>query len=652
MLNRVNILVIDDSEGDAKLVKIFLKQASLKHDFFYAETLYEGIEVCEEKLIDLVLLDLSLPDSRGLRTLSNFLERCPKKIPVIVMTGTSDEMVGEQAVRSGAQDYLVKGEFDYKLLARSIRHTLARHRTYLQLQKAVKELNIIKIRFEQSSEMANIGYWEIDIVNNEMTWSEQVYKIFGFEPGHISPSWKDYLNYIYPEDRAKVEQEIEAATKDGKLHKVDYNIRVGVAEKKSVANQFQISYDPSTEKTLLVGVVQDVTEQKLAEELRELKNITDRTSQMKEEILEDMSFHIRTPLSTIVNIAYTLEGSELNTEQTELVDGMQQSVSDLSLAVNNMLNFSVLLSDKITVEEEQFTIRDTVQGLAKMFQIKANRKDIKLDIDIDENLPKYFIGDETKLNQILYNLLDNAIKYTEKSGLIEFGIETVKIGAGKATVLFKVEDNGLGISKDKMKEILSTDKLFEVDEDNNKKGLGLAIAMRLTETMGGVLKVNSDEGEGSTFTVEIELSIAEVAAQQMGGKPIKALKILFVEDHFLNQIATKRMLTMWSNHVSVDIADNGKIGVEKFEAGDYDVILMDLQMPVMSGFEASAKIRTINPHIPIIALSANTSKTEAEKCLATGINDYLAKPYNPAELKGKIMTLVYQKKPRTKTAQE
>jgi len=517
------------------------------------------------------------------------------------------------------------------------------------LQSAVTELNIIKVRFEQSCEMADLGYWEIDIVNNEMTWSEQVYIIFGFEPGHISPSWKDYLNYIYPEDKEKVEREIEAATKDGKLHKIDYRIRVGLAEKKHVSNQFQISYDPSTEKTLLVGVVQDVTEQKLAEELKELKTITDRTSQMKEEILEDMSFHIRTPLSSIVNIVYTLEGSELNPQQEELVDGMQQSVSDLSLAVNNMLNFSVLVSDKITVDEEQFTIRNTVQGLAKMFQIKANKKDITLNVEIDENLPTYLIGDEPKINQILYNLLDNALKYTEKNGLIEMGIEAPQIQAGKAVIIFKVEDNGPGMSKEKISQILKTDKLLTTDGEEENKGLGLAIAMKLAETMNGTLKVHSDEGEGSTFTVELELMVAEATAQGNRGEPIRPMRILFVEDHFLNQIATKRMLTMWSDLVSVEIADNGKIGVDKFQSGDYDIILMDLQMPVMGGFEASAKIRTINPNIPIIALSANTSKTEAEKCSTTGINDYLAKPYNPEELKGKIMTLVYQKKPNRGT---
>ncbi len=644
MLNRVNILVIDDSEGDAKLVKIFLKQASLKHDFFYAETLYEGIEICEEKPIDLVLLDLSLPDSRGLRTLSSFLERCPKKLPVVVMTGTTDEMVGEQAVRAGAQDYLVKGEFDHKSLARSIRHTLARHRTYVQLQVAVKELNIVKERFELASKMSNFGIWEIDIVTNEMNWSEQVYKIFGFEPGHISPSWTDYLNYIYPEDREKVEREIEAATKDGALHSVDYRIRVGVAQKKHVANQFQISYDPSTEKTLLVGVAQDITEQKMAEELRELKTITDRTSKIKEEILEDMSFHIRTPLSSIVNLSYTLESSELNSQQEELVSGMQQSVSDLSLAVNNMLNFSVLLSDKITVDREQFAIRNTVQGLEKMFQIKSNKKDIEFKLDVNENVPKYLIGDETKINQILYNLLDNAIKYTEKSGQVKLAIEAANIDIEKATITFEVEDNGVGMSADKIKEILNTDRLLNADSDE-KEGLGLAIARRLAETMGGTLRVNSEEGEGSTFLVEIDLNIAEIAVQQIGGKPIKPMNILFVEDHFLNQIATKQMLTTWSDYVKVEIAENGKLGVEAFEKNNYDVILMDLQMPVMNGFEAAAKIRITDSDIPIIALSANTSKTEAEKCSATGINDYLAKPYNPEELKGKIMTLVYRNRP-------
>lgn len=640
---KINILVIDDLEEDAKLVKVFLKQASLKHDFYYAETLYEGIELCEEKEIDLVLLDLSLPDSRGLRTLSSFLERCPKDIPVIVMTGTSDAMVGEQAIKSGAQDYLVKGEFDHKLLARVIRQTLARYKIYKELQTTNKELNTIKIRFELASQMANFGHWEIDIVTNEMTWSNQVYKIFGFEPGRFTPSVTDYMNYIHPDDRDLVQTAFAEAMKDGELHKIEYRVRVGTSPMQYVANQFQISYDDTSTKTLLFGVLHDITERKRSEELLAQHKISEGTSKMKEEILEDMSFHIRTPLSSIVNLSYILNGSDLDTEQTESVKALQQSVGDLSLAVNNMLNFSVLLSDKITVDEEQFAVENTIQGLVKMFQIKANRKSITLEVDADENLPKYLVGDETKVNQVLYNILDNAIKYTEHGGRIEFGIEAPKIEMGKAAIAFRIEDNGVGMAKEKIEEILDADRLLNMNEEEKKKGLGLAIATRLTDTMGGELKVASEEGEGTTFTVEIGFNIADVAEQEIGGEPIRPMRILFVEDHFLNQIATKRVLTMWSDYVTVDIADNGKIGVEKFQSEDYDIILMDLQMPIMNGFEATAQIRTLDPHIPIIALSANTSKSEAEKCFATGVNDYLAKPYNPEELKGKIITLVYRK---------
>ena len=644
---RINILVIDDLEEDAKLVKVFLRQASLRHEFFYAETLYEGIELCEEKEIDLVLLDLSLPDSRGLRTLESFLERSPRGIPVIVMTGTSDEMVGEQAVRAGAQDYLVKGEFDYKLLSRVIRHTMARHKIYQQLEKANRELNRIKKRFEWINEMIDLGHWEIDIVTNEMNWSDNVYKILGFEPGRITPSVTDYLNYVYAEDRDAVQEAFNEATKDGALHKIEYRIRVGTAPIKYVENHFQVQVAEESEgQTLLVGALHDITERKRSEELLVQHKLSEGTSRMKEEILEDMSFHIRTPLSSIVNLSYTLHGSSLDEGQEESVKALQQSVGDLSLAVNNMLNFSVLLSDKITVDEEQFTIAHTIQGLVKMFQIKANRKSITLDVEIDENLPKYLVGDETKVNQIVYNLLDNAVKYTEHGGRIEFEVKAEKIEMGRATVSFRVEDNGIGMSKEKMEEILDTDRLLNLTEEDKKKGLGLAIATRLTQKMDGELKAVSEEGDGTTFTVDIEFSIADVAAQEIGGEPIRPMRILFIEDHFLNQIATKRVLTMWSDFVSVEIADNGKIGFEKFEQEDYDVILMDLQMPVMNGFEAAARIRVVDADIPIIALSANTSKVEADKVLASGMNDYLAKPYNPEDLKGKIMTLVYKKKPR------
>jgi len=590
-----------------------------------------GVEKFQSGSYDIIIMDMQVPVMNGIEAIARIRIIDPH-IPIIALLKNDNE----RHLPKGINSHLTK-PFRPAELVREITNLLSLKPQY---KVTSKELNTIKKRFKLASQEANFGYWEIDIVTNEMNWSDEVYKIFGFELGRITPSVTDYLNFVYAEDRERVQNTFSEALKDSELRKIEYRIRVGTAPIKYVENYFQMYFDSNSGQTLLVGVLCDITESKRSEELIEQHNLSKGTSHMKEEILKDMSSRIRGPLASITNISYLLDNSQLNEEQKELAEALLQSVSDLSLAINNLLNFSVLLSDKVIVEEEQFTITDTIRGLVKMFQIKANRKSIILDVEIDEDLPKYLIGDEKKLTQILYYLLDNAVKYTEHDGRIEFEVQAKKIEMDKANISFCVEDNGIGMSKEKVKEILNTDRLLNLTQVNNKKGFGLAIATFLAQKMRGELKAVSEEGEGTTFTVDIEFSIADVAAQEIGGDPIRPMRILFVEDHFLNQIATKRMLTMWSDSISVDIADNGKIGFEKFEANDYDIILMDLHMPIMNGFEASAGIRTIHPDIPIIALSSNPSKTEAEKCFDIGINDYLAKPYNPEDLKDMVMNLL------------
>ena len=639
---KINILLIEDNPGDANLIKIYLKDSGVKHELHHAESLYEGVEIVEQNPIDIVLLDLKLPDSSGFRTLMNFKNRC-QKTPVIVLTGLDDEDLGNQAIKAGAQDYLIKGKFlNGNVLGRSLRYSLQRHKTQLRFEDTAKRLSISEKRFIEAQEMAHFGNWEIDIVTNEMTWADEVYRIFGFLPQSINPTLSDYLEYVHIDDRDTVNEAFEEAIKDGQLRKIEYRIIVEGTKIKHLANQFQISTDEYTQKILLVGAVQDITEQKQAQKLLEEKNITEKTSKIKEEILEDLSFNIRTPLSSIVTFTHLLEGKDYG--EDENLGSLKESVDDLSIAVNNLLNFSILLSEKINVEENHFSVLELAQRLQQLVQIKADNKSIALSLDIEEDAQVDLIGDENKIQQILYNLMDNAIKYTDENGKVDLVIEKVNANAEECTLAMSVIDSGVGLKPEKVQELLEAEKLLRVnEEDNTNRSLGLAIVNRLTKNMGGTLTIDSVPEEGSTFTIEIPLKIAQVVKQHKGEKPVNPVKILLVEDHFLNQIATKKILTKWSDFVTVDIADNGQAGVEKFQEGGYNVVLMDLQMPVMNGFEASQVIR-MESDVPIIALSANTNKQEAEKCFESGMTDYLAKPFKPDDLFGKIMELIYPDK--------
>ena len=635
----LNILLIEDNPGDANLVTRFLKDSSVKHELIHVTNFFEGTEEIKNKQIDLVLLDLTLPDSSGFKTLSTFLEKFPR-IPVVVLTGINNEIVGNQAIKAGAQDFLVKGQFDGKLLGRSIRYSIQRFKTQLRLEEAARNLEISEKRNVEAQEMAHFGNWEVDIVSNEMQWTDEIFRIFGFQPGSINPTLSDYINYVHIEDRPMVEEFFQNAAKDGKLHKIEHRIIVEGRTIKHIALQAKVYHEEINNKILLVGSVQDITERKLSEQLIIEKNISNKASKIKEEALADMSFHIRTPLSSIVNLLYLLENNNENKQQTEYIDGLKTSVDDLSIMINNLLNFSVLMSEKIKVEEEEVQIKEFLQSIHKVMKIKADNVNVELDFEIADSFPNKLIIDPNKVTQVLYNLIDNAIKHSSEQGKITVECTCKELINNKATLQFSVKDNGIGMPQSKVDELLEADKLLEIysesKTDEKKRQLGMAIVAMLVKTMTGKMNIESREGEGSSFEIILPVKVPKQLTFNEGDKPDIPLKILLVEDHFLNQIATKKVLTTWSNLVSVDIAENGLIGVEKFREHGYDLILMDLQMPVMTGIEASQKIRE-KSNVPIIALTANSSKQEATKCYEAGINDYIAKPFKPQDLYAKIM---------------
>lgn len=639
--NSVSILLIEDNPADATLVSIYLKDAKLKHVLHHVETLYEGNNFIEASntLPDLALLDLTLPDSNGFKTLTTFIEKNPE-VPVVIMTGLNDDIVGNQAVKAGAQDYLIKGEFNGRLLGRVIRYALQRHKTQSKLEETARNLSISERRYLEAQEMANFGNFEMDLVTNEMSWTDEVFRILGFLPGSLRPSLSDYINCCHFEERSKIEDFFEQASKDGQRHTLEHRIIINGRTIHYVLIHAKVYYDDITGKFLLVGGIQDVTERKLGEQLLIEKNLNTQTSKIKEEILADMSFHIRTPLSSILNLSYILSSTKLGKVESELMTGLKTSVDDLSVSVNNMLNFSMLASEKVNVEEEQLHLVDFVQRVKQLVQLKANQNNIQLEFEIADDVPKNFKADSNKLSQILYNLIDNGIKFSKDKGKLNIGFEMSNALDNQFDLIMHVSDNGIGMSKEKVSQLMNADDLLQTNyEEEDNKQLGLAIVNKLTKNMDGSISIQSMENKGTMVRVIIPVKSIQTTPIEIGDEPNQPLKILLIEDHFLNQIATKKVLTAWSDFVTVDIAENGLIGVDKYREHGYDLLLMDIQMPVMDGFDATRKIRE-SSEVPIIALTANSSKAEAEKCLEIGMDDYLAKPIKPNDLYVKIMTVI------------
>ena len=638
----LHLLLIEDNPGDTRLVSNMLKSSSVRYELYTVPTLFEGAAIIENQEITLALLDLSLPDSTGFKTLTSFLERCPKT-PVIVMTGTNNELIGNQAIKAGAMDYLVKGQFEGKLLGRSIRYALHRVKNNKKIESTARDLAISEKRFVEAQEMAHFGNWEMDIVNNKMLWADEIFRIFDFPLNSMTPALSDYITYTHPEDTLKVQNFFELAAKDGQLHHLTHRIIIRGRSIKYISIQAKMNFDEIRQKLFLSGTLQDITQQKITEELIIEKNINTKAGRIKDEALADISFHIRTPLSSVINLLYLIEKTNISPDQTELIDGLKTSIDDLSMMVNNLMNFSVLVSDKIEAEKERFDIREFMESMKRVVKMRTENTATDLNFLIDESMPNKVISDTKKITQILYNLIDYLIAKTTSQKSLFFKASAQKRTPKDYDLIFTLQSEGLRLEEEEIKDLYAAEKILEIynpEEDEEKKlMIGMAIVSKLIKIINGSLYFESKGSSDTIFRVTIPVEIAKQPIKMQGDIPTSPLRILLVEDHFLNQLATKKVLTTWSDQVSVDIADNGQIAVEKYQKTDYDIILMDIQMPVMNGIIASQKIRATSS-VPILALTANASQPEQEKCLSVGINDYLSKPFKPQELYNRIMAIL------------
>lgn len=632
-----NILVIEDLESDAAIIKAYLEEAAFKHKLFHSESLKGGINILGENPIDLVLLDLSINDSTGFNTLKKYLDESAD-VPVVVMTGNKNEIVGVQSVKAGAQDFLVKGEFDSRRLVNTIRYSLQRFKTQAKLQETADKLSITEKRRLEAQNIAKFASWEMDIVSNVMSWTEEMFRIFGVQPNSFQPSLSDYLDFVHVEDRDEVEDFFAEVIKTGQHNRLEHRILISNRIVKHLTIQAQVKYDELTNKIILIGSIQDTSYRKDedVEGITGPEIETEMPPTVKGSELYKFGFGIRTPFSSIVNLVYLLEKSNPSAQQMELIDGLKTSVDDLSIELNNMLNLSLLISDNIALTEEDFSLKEMLENIQRVANFKAQQSEVSVVYNTEGELPHMAKGDNQKLSQLIHNLIEQSFNHASPGNQISLQVQWYK---RKKDFPFVVKIKYAGTKIPNPEQLRQTspplsDDIASLQEATKNNSLGLSIAYRLVSILGAKLVIEqADKQIILKLSVPLEQGIAEDPA--IVRQPNKPKNILLVEDHVINQIATRKVLTSWSDMLQVDIAADGEEAVDKFRHNDYDLILMDLQMPKMDGLEATVKIRG-ESKVPIVALTANSSKQEEEKCLALGMNAYLMKPFKPDELYAKI----------------
>ena len=799
----IKILLVEDNPADIRLVDIHLK-ASFGDGYALSTYSYLSavLKLSKANTFDIIILDLSLPDSIGLEGLTKVSEKF-SGCPIIILTGLADESMGVQALKLGAQDYLIKGKASAHSLRRSINFALQRHKLLKVLsEKQIKleEKTLALLKEQQqlalAQKISHIGSWELDLSDLSVKWSEELYKIYGVDSKTFSPTIEKFMELVHPEDREYVinfaqdhyqsktalnyfyrivrpngevrmingrgepvldisgniiraigtaqditekiaEDELEklasAATKsynsvtiinrDGKIEWVNeaftklngytleemkntdgeivrrgnktghseesYYYETILKEKKPfsyesknhtkdgreywVITTLSPVLDKHGEVERIISIDSDITamknieaelilSNKIAEhslmkgnkaldDLTKAKTELEASMKVKEQFLANMSHEIRTPMNAIVGFTDLVMKTPLSPEQKQYLEYIKTSGANLIVIINDILDISRIQSGKVSLEQIDFRLSQTIAIVTEMMMQKSVEKKIKLFAEVDKKISDNLIGDPTRLNQILLNLIGNAIKFTEE-GEVKIIVSLVADNAEDIELKFSITDTGIGIPQDKLSSIF--DAFTQATNETTRKyggtGLGLTIVKQLVNIMGGNISVQSIEGKGSTFSFHLTFKKGKLPKQNgtvhvvenETTENIEGLNILLVEDNLFNQTLAKKVLTGWK--WKVEVADNGAIALDKLKEKDFDIILMDMQMPEMDGYEATTYIRKKFPQpkckIPIMAMTAHAMSSEEEKCLKLGMNGYISKPFDQKVLYARIISII------------
>ncbi|MCE6992863.1 response regulator [Dyadobacter sp. CY323] len=644
----ISILLVEDDEIDAmNLLRAIGKSQVEIGDVRICKYAEDALLTLDSWSPGCVLLDYQLPKTNGLELLKKIKKLAPH-LPVIVLTSQGDERIAVEMMKAGATDYFPKSEITPEKLRKAF-HTLGkmlevekgREEAKLKLAEKEEFINKIALLSPNIIYVIDIEKWA-DIFHNKQIW-----KILGYsEEDIITDTQNGLTKIINNQDQLSFRrhyQYMRHSVKDTDVVEKEFRLKhKDGSEVWIITREVPFKRNDKGAVQEVLGTAIDITSRKLAEkELIQAKKDAEEATRIKSDFLSTMSHEIRTPMNGIIGFTDILLNGDFSGQDKEYLKMIKSSADNLMVILNDILDFSKIEAGKFGLEHFEFDLKEKLDFLIKTFEIRAREKLIDLQFQFDDDVPHMVMGDAYRLNQILINLVGNAIKFTE-NGFVKVAVHLHKDHGSSVDLRIEVSDSGIGISEDKLGIIFES---FSQAHHNNATryfggtGLGLSITRKITELMNGTITAKSKLNEGALFTVVLNFGkaiklVGEEKAKTTDIPSLTGYSILAAEDILANQILLKHLLKKWG--AKFVICNNGTEVLHCLDdGGEYDLILMDIQMPVMDGITAMKKIRGSYPQyakVPVIAFTADTFAQTAPEIASCNFTDFVTKPFKADEL--------------------